>query len=190
MATAFTHTFAAAVLGKTVFREKMPWHFWALGLLCSVLPDFDVAGFRIGIRYGDVLGHRGFMHSLLFALLLGVFVTALAFPAVRWFSRRWWLLAGYFVLATASHGLLDAITNGGYGVAFFSPFDTKRYFFPWHPLEVSPIGIKGFLSPRGLKVMLNEFLWIWAPLLVPLVALSWQRARRKREVDGGDRCNR
>jgi len=172
MATAFTHTFVAASLGKALFPEKMSWRFWGLGLLCSILPDFDVIGFRLGIRYGDVLGHRGFMHSLFFALLLGLLVTAQAFPAVRRFSRRWWLLAGYFVLVTASHGVLDAMTNGGYGVAFFSPFDTMRYFFPWHPLEVSPIGLKGFLSPRGIRVMLNEFLLIWLPFTV-LLAVLW-----------------
>jgi hypothetical protein len=36
-------------------------------------------------------------------------------------------------LATASHGVLDATTNGGLGVAFFSPFDNRRYFLPWRP---------------------------------------------------------
>jgi hypothetical protein len=33
-------------------------------------------------------------------------------------------------LATAGHGLLDAMTNGGLGLAFFSPFDNHRYFLP------------------------------------------------------------
>jgi hypothetical protein len=47
----------------------------------------------------------------------------------------------FFFLATASHGLLDAMTDGGLGVAFFSPFDKHRYFFPWTPIRVSPIGL-------------------------------------------------
>jgi len=54
-------------------------------------------------------------------------------------SRGWlWL---YFFLATASRGILDAMTNVGLGVAFFSPFNDIRYFFPWYPILVSPISL-------------------------------------------------
>jgi len=38
-------------------------------------------------------------------------------------------LFAYLFLATASHGVLDAMTNGGLGVAFFSPFDNRRSRF-------------------------------------------------------------
>jgi hypothetical protein len=38
-------------------------------------------------------------------------------------------LFAYLFFAAASHGVLDAITNGGLGVAFFSPFD-KHSLFP------------------------------------------------------------
>ena len=183
MATVFTHTFVAAALGKAVLPEKMPVRFWILGIVCSVLPDADVLGFRFGIRYADVFGHRGFMHALFFALLLGLLVTVLAFPAVQRFSRRWWLLAGYFFVVTASHGLLDAMTDGWYGVAFFSPFDTTRYFLPWQPLQVSPIGVRGFLNPRGLAILLNEFFWIWVPILVFLIPLSGRLRSLRRTPD-------
>ena len=73
------------------------------------------------------------------------------------------LLWFYFFLATASHGLLDAMTDGGLGVVFFSPFDTARYFLPWRPILVSPIGVARFLSPRGLAVLRGEIFWIWLP---------------------------
>jgi inner membrane protein len=39
-------------------------------------------------------------------------------------------------VATASHGILDAFTNGGLGVAFFAPFDKTRYFFPVTPMKL------------------------------------------------------
>jgi hypothetical protein len=39
----------------------------------------------------------------------------------------------FLFLATASHGILDAFTDGGRGIAFFAPFGTERYFFPHHP---------------------------------------------------------
>ena len=73
---------------------------------------------------------------------------------------------------TASHGVLDAMTNGGLGVAFFSPFNTRRYFFPWTPIEVSPIGAGGFFSARGWDVIWSEIMWIWGPALV-LGAIIW-----------------
>jgi len=61
--------------------------------------------------------------------------------------------ASLLFLTTASHGFLDAMTNGGLGIAFFSPFDPTRYFFPWKPILVSPIGLGRFLSQRGAAVL-------------------------------------
>jgi inner membrane protein len=83
----------------------------------------------------------------------------------------------YFFLATASHGFLDAMTDGGLGVAFFSPFNSTRYFLPWTPIRVSPIGIGRFFGPRGLEVVRSELLWIWLPAGL-LVVLAWLIRRR------------
>ena len=59
--------------------------------------------------------------------------------------------------------VLDAMTDGGLGIAFFSPLSNARYFLPARPLTVSPIGLGSFLSSRGLAVMKSEILWIWLP---------------------------
>jgi inner membrane protein len=83
-------------------------------------------------------------------------------------------------LCTASHGVFDAMTSGGLGVAFFAPFDETRYFFPWRPIRVSPIGF-GFFSRRGLAVLLSEIVWLWLPaLFVAGVATVINRWGRKR----------
>jgi hypothetical protein len=50
------------------------------------------------------------------------------------------------------------MTDGGLGVAFFAPFHNERYFFPWRPIAVSPIGM-GFFSERGLEVIISELHW-------------------------------
>jgi inner membrane protein len=81
-------------------------------------------------------------------------------------------LWSYFFLATASHGLLDAMTDGGLGVAFFSPFNNARYFLPWRPIRVSPIGVSRFFTDRGLEVLKSELFWIWLPAAL-LVASAW-----------------
>lgn len=178
MPTAFTHAFAGLALGKVYTGERMPARFWVLSALCPVVPDLDILGFAFGVRYGDALGHRGFSHSLLFALLAGCLVAWRYFREVPPLTRRWWSLALYFAAATATHGLLDALTNGGLGVAFFSPFDNTRYFLPWPVIPASPIGL-GFFSRHGLVIFKSEFIWVWIPsIALAALAVLLRRARR------------
>lgn len=81
---------------------------------------------------------------------------------------------------TASHGVLDAMTNGGLGVAFFSPFDRTRYFLPWTPIQVSPIGAGSFFSSRGLEVIWSEIVWLWSPTII--VGIVLYTLARKRDA--------
>ena len=138
-----------------------------------MLPDLDVIAFGFGIEYGSMFGHRGITHSLAFAILVGLAVPTLFFLSAQ---IPKWTLALYFAAVTVSHPLLDMLTNGGLGVALFAPFSNERFFFPWRPIEVSPIGA-GFFSERGLSVVASEALWIWVPSIL-IVAVSWL-ARRK-----------
>jgi len=165
MASAFSHAVAAAAIGTVFSRRGWPVRCWVLGAACSILPDVDVIGVPLGIPFGSVWGHRGLSHSLFFAAALAAVVVALGFRHVlESMSRaRLWL---YFFLATASHGVLDALTNGGPGIAFFAPLDNARYFFPVRPLVVSPLGIRPFFSEWGLRVIESELVWIWLPALI------------------------
>jgi len=179
MASALSHAVAALSIGTWFSRPQMRKRVWVAGVLCSVAPDLDVIGFRFGIRYSDFWGHRGFTHSLVFAALLAAAVTV----ALSWLGEcgigRVSLFV-YLFLATASHGLLDAMTNGGLGVAFFSPFDNRRYFLPWRPIRVSPVGITRFFGARGYAILQSELLWIWLPaalLAGVALALGWARRR-------------
>jgi inner membrane protein len=178
MPSALSHAIAALGIGACFYRPGVPNRVWLAGTVCSMLPDIDVVGFRFGIHYGDFWGHRGFTHSLAFAALLASTILVLAFPTgVPNLTRlSLWL---YLFLATVSHGFLDAMTDRGLGVAFFAPFDDTRYFFPWTPIRVSPIGISRFFSERGLAVLRSELLCVWVPALV-LVALVWLAQSRIR----------
>ena len=159
-------------------RVGVPWRFWTTAMACSALPDVDVVGFRFGIHYGDLWGHRGMTHSLLFALLVGITVGCLMGGGWAEKMRHSTLL---FII-TASHGILDAMTNGGLGVAFLSPFDTHRYFLPWRPIQVSPIAAGRFVSARGMDILLNEIAFVWFPALIVGTLLfairKWQRGSR------------
>ncbi|MGA2422262.1 MAG: metal-dependent hydrolase, partial [Candidatus Acidiferrum sp.] len=150
---------------------------WMVGAVCAAIPDADVIGFAFGIHYGDFWGHRGFTHSLAFAAMLATTVVLVGFRHALPDIRRLTLWFCFF-LATASHGLLDAMTDGGLGVAFFAPFDNHRYFLPWRPIRVSPIGISRFFTYRGVAVIQSEMLWIWLPSAV-LIALALLLRRRR-----------
>lgn len=132
-----------------------------------------------GIPYEHPLGHRGFWHSLPFAALLAGVVCSIAFPRARpGFARsRAWL---YLFLATASHGLLDMLTNGGLGVALWSPFENERHFFALRPIEASPLSVRTFLSQPGLAILAGELLWVWLPCaLLGAALLAGKRWRAR-----------
>jgi inner membrane protein len=118
------------------------------------------------------------------------------FAALAGSAIAWWAFRGedltkmkcgraslmmFFVLAVASHLVLDSLTDGGLGVAAFAPFDDARYFAPWRPIRVSPIGA-AFFSPRGLLVLASEIVWVWLPALA-LVLLT-RLYRRQSRADG------
>jgi inner membrane protein len=178
--TVVTHAFIPVVVSKTVTDKKMPLRFWILGIFCSVLADADTISFNLGIEYGAFFGHRGFFHSLFFAFILSTVVAILAFRKIGIFSKRWCLIWLFFFLITASHGVLDMFTDGGLGIALFSPFDTTRYFFPWRPLRVSPIGIGRLFSASANAALISEIIWIWLPLTAILVIIDRYKKVRKK----------
>jgi inner membrane protein len=73
-------------------------------------------------------------------------------------------------LVMASHGALDAFTDGGKGLALLWPLSDERFFAPWRPIPVAPLGL-GMLSWRGASVALREIV-----LFLPLFVLAfWPR---------------
>jgi inner membrane protein len=177
----FSHALVGSTLVACGLRPR--WGLVALGGALAVLPDLDVVGLGVGWGLDHPLGHRGLSHSLAAAATLATIATT----AVRGTSRggtaavrepapaawRIWLL---LFVASASHGVLDALTNGGRGVAFFAPFSAARWHFGVRPIEVSPIGVREFFTARGIEVMANELAWIWLPSALVL-ALAWLLGR-------------
>jgi inner membrane protein len=190
MASLFTHAVVAASLGQAAPKGlRKSAKFWGMAIFCACLPDIDVIGFGFGIRYGAPWGHRGMTHSLFFAAVVAAFMVARFTvrpdpdqeASAQANAESWgrWNLGLLLFVITASHGLLDALTNGGLGVAFFSPFDLHRYFFPFRPIVVSPIGAGHFFTQRGVEVLSSEIWWIWGPAALVAAALRGLRAWRE-----------
>lgn len=162
MPSAFSHAVAGLGIAACFCRPETPKSLWALGAVCAALPDVDVLGFQLGIRYGALWGHRGLTHSIVFAAALAALITWLGFrhgvPGLP--PWRLWL---FLFLATISHGLLDMLTDGGLGVALLVPFDNRRFFFPFQPIEVASFGVAWLFTRRGALVLASELRWVWLP---------------------------
>ena len=182
MATVLTHAIVGAALAPVGSAEIPRGRLVFALVVLSALPDLDVLAFSLGIPYEHALGHRGFSHSLLFAVLISWIVARYGFSSVSRNSRAWWRLFLVLTLGTASHGLLDALTNGGLGVGFLLPFSTQRFFFPIQPLVVSPIGLASLLDGPMIRVFLSEIVYIWIPLAGAFAIVFVTRRLRRKTV--------
>lgn len=136
--------------------------------LLAMLPDADVVGFRFGIQYGDLLGHRGISHSVAFAAVVAG-LTAAGLVARAQDRRGAGAVALALFLAAVSHPLLDMLTDGGLGVALWAPLSPERLFFPVTPIPVSPIGV----GPGLTRVLLFE-----AMVFGPFALIAWLASRK------------
>ena len=170
MPTVFSHAVAAVALVAAFPAAAVPRRVALVGAACAMAPDLDVIGFPFGVPYESLLGHRGLTHSIAFAAALAG-LASLAIRSRLGPSARRGLVWLYLFLATLSHAGLDAFTDGGLGVAFFSPFDLTRYLSPITPIPASPIG-GHFFSERGWRVLGAEFCWVWLPSAA-FAAAAW-----------------
>ncbi|SFZ90975.1 inner membrane protein [Flaviramulus basaltis] len=156
MASIFGHSIVGFTLTKVIDSKNTKWLLLA-AIFSTILPDFDVIAFHFGIPYEAPFGHRGFTHSIFFAIIWALFLMFLLDRKHKliWFS--------VIFLSTFSHGLLDAMTSGGKGVGFLIPFCNERFFFSFRGIKVSPIGINKFFSNWGVQVILSELKYVFLP---------------------------
>jgi inner membrane protein len=172
MATLYTHAAVGLALGNVGLARRMPTLFWVLAGLLPIVPDLDAFS---DAPYGSALGHRGFTHSLGFAILIGSIAAAATF---RRFKVNVWALACLFSVVTATHGLLDALTDGGEGIAFFWPASDHR-FGPWGPIHVADIADE-LPNPWRSRAIRTELLWVWLPMSLAVAGATFIRRLRSR----------
>lgn len=100
-----------------------------LGAVAQSVPDIDfIASFWLNTSE-NLLAHRGFTHSFLFA---GMITPLLALLAERWhrphdISIKRWMI--FFGIQALIHLLLDGMNV--YGVGWFEPFSHHRISYNW-----------------------------------------------------------
>jgi inner membrane protein len=171
--TALSHPAVPLAIGLGLGRGRVSGRLLAAGAAASMLPDADVLAFRFGIPYAAEFGHRGFTHSLAFAAAVAI-VGGLGHRTLRagFFTSTCFLFA-----ATASHPLLDVLTDGGLGAALLWPFSPERFFAPVRPIHVAPLSWRALFSVRGVAVITSEVKWVWLPSAGLAAGLACLRTR-------------
>jgi inner membrane protein len=122
-----THLAIGACIGDLFLGKKIGKRAMLYGAIAASLPDIDfVASFWLDPA-DDLLAHRGFTHSLLFAILV---VAILAFffrhrHSAQHIPIKTWLI--FMAVEIASHLFLDAFN--AYGIGWFEPFSHTRISF-------------------------------------------------------------
>jgi inner membrane protein len=180
MPTIVSHAITSIPIALGFQKKVNKYRLLFLSILFSVLPDLDGIGFGLGIQYNSLFGHRGFSHSIVFVIIAAIIFVYLVDPKTKLKSRRFTMLFVNFFIIGILHILLDAMTNGGLGVALFSPFSNARFFFPWTPIEVSAILPQYFFQLNGLQVMKFELLYLVLPsIIISTLIIYFRRNHEK-----------
>jgi inner membrane protein len=170
MPTIITHAAVPLSLGLGLGSKIIPPRLLLAGIALSMLPDADVLAFKFGVAYGNIFGHRGFTHSLLFAFVVPLLCSLIGSKVFRCGLARSW---GFLTVCLLSHSLLDAITDGGKGVGWLWPWSDERFFLPWQVIKAAPFALSRYATPYGHQVILSELQWVWLPGSL-LALLLWR----------------
>lgn len=173
MAT-YLHFAPAVALAMVAGPRTVGWRLTWLGALCAVVPDADflLVAWRFD-SYSGTYGHRGFTHSLGFALAVGILAFLWPRPAPTGWRRRGGV-GLYLALCTASHPLLDGLIDVGICNAWWWPLDGARHCLVWRPVPMRGVALWG-AERLGI-----EALWFGAPLMLLANGGMWVRAIRRR----------
>jgi inner membrane protein len=127
---------AEAVAGKKLGNKALLW-----GAIAGTIPDLDVFMRFFYHPIDAALVHRGFSHSILFAVLCSpIFAYIVHRIYKQKFPYKTWLWLFFFGIIT--HPMLDMFTN--YGTQFLWPLDYRITFntvFVVDPLYTLPFGL-------------------------------------------------
>ena len=122
-----THIALGAIVGEALLGKKLGKKAMLIGAAAQSLPDIDfVTSFWLS-PVEDLLSHRGFTHSILFAILASFLLGFAAVKLIRasGMTAKEWIL--FFGLEIAIHLALDSLNC--YGTGLFEPFSHTRISF-------------------------------------------------------------
>ncbi len=120
-----THIAIGACIGEAFFEKGIGKKAMLWGILSQSIPDIDFLAALWSTPADNLLAHRGFTHSLLFALLV-IPLFALSADKIHKphnISFRKWIL--FFSAEVFVHLFIDSYNN--YGIGLLEPFSHVRY---------------------------------------------------------------
>lgn len=124
-----THIALGACMGDAFAGKQLGKRAMFLGAVAQSVPDIDFVASIWTNTSENLLAHRGFTHSILFALII---TPILGLLAERWhrphnISIKKWIL--FFSVQAFIHLLIDGMNV--YGVGWFEPFSHLRVSYNW-----------------------------------------------------------
>ena len=122
-----THTVLGACVGEALGGKKLGKKAMLIGAIANNIPDIDVVCSFWMKQPDSLLAHRGFTHSILFALLITLAASRVLknkFINDQFSQQEWRLLIGINLFL---HIIIDSLTV--YGTGWFEPFSHFRVAF-------------------------------------------------------------
>lgn len=146
-----TQIVLGAAVGEAVLGKKIGNKAMLLGAIAGTIPDLDIFSGFFTDTVSALEIHRGFTHSIFFAVIVGLlFAWMLALWDKRASLKEWWW---FWFLTFVTHPLLDAHTT--WGTQLFWPFEPRlayKNIFVIDPLYTVPFMIfliLAMLQKRG-----------------------------------------
>lgn len=168
-----TQIVLGAAVGEAVAGRKMGAKAALWGAIGGTIPDMDVF-LRFWYDPLDAaLVHRGFSHSLVFAILGGIALTWISVKfSKKGYNRKTWFLLWFLSIVT--HPLLDIFTN--YGTQFLWPFDWRLTFnsvFVIDPLYTVPFMVLLIGALCMKRESKRRRIWNWTGIVYSSCYLLW-----------------
>jgi inner membrane protein len=156
-----THIAIGACIGELFLGKKIGKKAMLYGAIAASLPDIDfIASFWMNTP-DDLLAHRGFTHSFLFAFLV-IILFAIFFRkryTAEGISIKTWL--GFLGAEIFSHIFLDAFN--AYGIGWFEPFSHFRISF-------------------NIIFVADPFFFIWPGIAAVCLLLLHRNGKKRRRI--------
>lgn len=155
-----THIVVGACAGELIAGRKLGKKALLIGAIANSLPDIDIVCSPFLPLSKDLLAHRGFTHSILFALLvtplLSVLCRRMLSKADMSFRHWCWLWGSQILL----HDFIDAFN--AYGTGWFEPFSHYRVSF-------------------NTMFVADPLFTLWPAVAMTFVAFASSQHRRRRQ---------
>ena len=171
-----THIAIGACIGEAVLHKQLGKKALLWGILAQSIPDIDFIAALWLNTSENLLAHRGFTHSILFAILIAI---AMALACDHWHrphNIRFSKFILFFSAQVFIHIGLDSLN--AYGIGVFEPFSHKRISFDVLFVADPFFSIVPGIAAVALFILKNSkrrqrLIWMRIELIIPVLYVCY-----------------